>query len=157
MVDMAAIAGAATSLKTAIDISKIALGLRDKSLIRTKVLEMQGEISSALASAIAAQTDQLAILQRISDLEKEITQLKAWDAEKENYDLKPIARGTVTYMLKPEVRGSEPPHWLCAQCFENRKRSILQIAAEMSIHWIYHCAGCDSKILVPRGTTPSWS
>ena len=83
MVDMAAIAGAATSLKTAIDISKIALGLRDESLIRTKVLEMQGEISSALASAIAAQTDQLAILQRISDLEKEITQLKAWDAELE--------------------------------------------------------------------------
>ena len=108
MVDMAAIAGAATSLKTAIDISKIALGLRDESLIRTKVLEMQGEISSALASAIAAQTDQLAILQRISDLEKEITQLKAWDAEKENYDLKPIARGTRSGhgYLYAETRGT---------------------------------------------------
>ena len=104
MVDMAAIAGAATSLKTAIDISKIALSLRDESLIRTKVLEMQGEISSALASAIAAQTDQLAILQRINDLEKEVAQLKAWDADKQRYELQNVGLGSLAYVVKKPWR-----------------------------------------------------
>lgn len=156
MVDMAAIAGAATSLKTAIDISKIALGLRDESLIRTKILEMQGEISSALAGAIAAQTDQLVILKRVDDLEKEVAQLKAWNAEKQNYDLKPISRGTVAYMLKPEMRGAEPPHWLCTHCYESGKREMLQLAEEMSSIWIYQCPGCGGKISVPSRTGPSW-
>lgn len=156
MVDMAAIASAASSLKVAFDIGKLAIGLRDAEMMRSKIIEMQGEISSALASAIAAQTDQMTILQRVNDLEKEMAQLKEWDAKKDNYELKPFAPGAVAYMLKPNVRGSTPPHWLCAQCFENRKKSVLQLAATMSSMWIYHCSGCDSKISVPRSTTPSW-
>ena len=156
MVDMAAIAGAASSLKAAVDIGKLAIGLRDAEMMRAKIIEMQGEISSALASAIAAQTDQMTMLQRVNDLEKEVANLKAWNTEKDNYELTTIARGATAYMLKPDVRDSKPPHWLCTQCFEDRRRSILQLVNEIGGHWIYNCPGCSSKISVPSRISPSW-
>jgi hypothetical protein len=46
-------------------------------------------------------------------LEAEMAGLKAWDAEKQNYELKSIGPGSVAYMMKPDKRGSEAPHWLC--------------------------------------------
>jgi hypothetical protein len=70
MVDMAAIASAATALRSAYELSKAALGVRDEAMIRAKVIEMQAEISSALAGAITAQTDQFAALDRVRELEK---------------------------------------------------------------------------------------
>jgi hypothetical protein len=44
MVDLASIAAAATSLKTAGEIVKAMIGLRDAALIQNKVIELQGVI-----------------------------------------------------------------------------------------------------------------
>src|ERR1700676_1864317 len=102
MIDMGAIVSAAGALKTAYDLSKAAIGLHDAALIRAKVTEMQGEISSALASAIEAQTAQMAMLKQVGDLEKEIANLKAWEDEKKRYALKKLDPGELVYSLKPE-------------------------------------------------------
>jgi hypothetical protein len=126
MVDMAAIASAAGALKTAFDISKTALSLRDASLIKAKVTEMQGEISSALASAIAAQTDQLAMLERERDLEKEVAHLKAWDADKERYQLERLPPGVHVYTLQQDMaKPGETPHSICKTCYQHGIKSVL--------------------------------
>lgn len=130
MVDMAAIGAAATALNTAINIAKAAVGLRDAEMIRAKVLEMQGEISSALASAIAAQTDQFAMLQRVQELEKEVARLKSWETEKERYELKKYAPGVFFYTLKESEARSEPIHSLCAKCYEDEKKSIVHVTGK---------------------------
>ncbi len=127
MVDMAAIAAAASALKNAYDISKAALGMRDAALVQSKIGEMQGEISSALASAIAAQTDQMAMLRRIGELEKEVVNFETWKTEKERYELKELApQGIYAYAIKEAVRGAEPAHWICPDCYESRHKSVLQ-------------------------------
>jgi hypothetical protein len=147
MVDMAAIAGAASALKNAYDISKAALGLRDAALIQSKILEMQREISSALSSAITAQTDQMTMLQRIGALEKEVADFETWNAEKERYELKSLGYDCFAYMLKPEARAAEPPHWICAHCFRNRRTAeIIQNAMIRGEGQRHVCPLCKNRV-----------
>lgn len=159
MVDMAAIAGAASALKSAYDLSKAAIGLHDTAMMRAKVAEMQGEISSALASAIMAQTDQMAILQRVSDLEKQVADFEEWDREKDKYKLYHLGWVTYAYMLKPNTRGSEPPHWVCTKCYSEREIYIIQMI--LSNGQKFCCPNCKNNI-VPSTTAfgaagaPKW-
>ena len=127
MPDMTLIAGAITSLRMANDIARGLIAIRDENLRNEKVIELQRVILAAQSDALSAQSDQLTLLQQIGDLEKKIADFETWDAEKHKYELKCISRlGAVAFMLTPEARGSEPPHWLCAQCYENRKKSIVR-------------------------------
>lgn len=145
MVDMAAIAGTASALKAAYDLSKAAIGAHDAAAIRAKVSELQGEISSAIASAIAAQTDQLAMLKRVVDLEKEIADLEAWEAEKSRYELVRFDPGILVYSLKPDDEKGEPPHYLCAACYTNGRKSFLQATTELKMRLRFHvCPTCKT-------------
>jgi len=138
MVDMAAIGSAASALKSAFDISKVALGLHDAAVIRAKVGEMQGEISSALASAITAQTDQMAMLKEVGNLKKQIAKMRTWNTEKKRYKMRQLARSapTFAYAIKPDCQGDDPFHCICARCYERGEKSILQF-----IKYVLHGAG----------------
>jgi hypothetical protein len=87
MPDIADFAAAISSLKAAFEIAKTLVNARDAGVVRSKVIELQREILAAQASAVSAQSGQLAMLDRVRDLEKEVADLKAWDAEKEKYQL----------------------------------------------------------------------
>jgi hypothetical protein len=126
VVDITAIAGLVSSLKAATDISKAMVGLRDGALIQSKVIELQGVILTAQQSALSAQSDQFAVLERVRELEKEIAHLKAWDTEKKKYELREVSPGAFAYVMKKSAKGGEPPHWLCAACYQRGNKFILQ-------------------------------
>jgi hypothetical protein len=60
------------------------IGLRDFTLIQQKVIELQGEILSAPIERTFCPAK---LLKRERALEKEVADLKGWDAEKQNYQL----------------------------------------------------------------------
>jgi rubrerythrin len=155
MVDMTAIAGAASALNSAYNLSKAALGLRDAVLMRGKITEMQGEISSAMANAIAAQHDQMAMLKRINDLEKEVADFKTWEAEKDRYELKSLGYGAFARMLKRDERGTEPPHWICEHCFQKGTIFTIQFTTEgytsKNARRGWFCPSCHNEIEPSRG------
>ena len=69
-------------------------------------------------------------LEHIRQLEAEIAQLKDWTKEKKLYELrqeKGSRGGTFPmYSLRDElVEQGEEPHHICAECYENGKKSIL--------------------------------
>lgn len=159
MVDMHALASAATALKAAFDISKVALNLRDEAMIRAKVTEMQGEISAALASAITAQTDQMAMLERVRELEKEVANLKAWDAEKTRYELKEVGPGAFARCVKPAAKGADPPHCICPTCYERRQAIPLQapswaVQRDRGGDTSRSCPACGTTVAYARN--PDW-
>src|SRR4051794_8174501 len=80
----------------------------------------------AMNEAIEAREAHSVQAERIRTLEAEVASLKAWDAAKEPYELKPLGSGAIAYMLKPEARGTEPPHWLCPNCYTQGKKSFFQ-------------------------------
>src|SRR5262245_32298267 len=124
--DITSIAGLASSLKAAGDIAKAMVDLRDASIFQAKLIDLQREIMSAQGSALTANTDQLAMLERIRDLEKKVAGFEAWDREKNRYQLTDFGSGTFAYALKSEARDGEPMHYICATCYQQGHKSILQ-------------------------------
>ncbi|MFI5021149.1 MAG: hypothetical protein ACHQRJ_05790 [Alphaproteobacteria bacterium] len=150
MVNLSAIAGVASAVKSIYELSKTALELHDAAMIRAKVLEMQGEISAALASAITAQTDQMAMLEEVRELKAEVTRLKNWETEKQRYELKQVGHiGGTAYVIKPAMQGAEPIHCICPACYERANKYILQPqpgAPRVNTPWA--CPECKSVVIV---------
>jgi hypothetical protein len=93
------IAAAVTGIRAALDITKAMVGLRDAEAFRAKAIELQGVVLDAFEKAIEAREAYSAQADRIRALEAEVASLKAWDAEKQQYELKPIGQGTVARVL----------------------------------------------------------
>jgi hypothetical protein len=146
MPDLLAIAQGLNAVKATTDIIKAMVGLRDASQILEKTVELNQKILTVQTALADAQAEQTTLVQTIRDLKEEFTRLKAWEAEKQNYELKQIGRGAFAYGLKPEAQGTEPPHWICAQCYDDGKRSILQRAGQTIP--AYKCNRCGSAIIV---------
>ena len=156
MTDALAIAGMLQSFRAITDLGKALLSMRDAALIREKVIELNGEILSAQQSAFAAQADQFALRDRIRELEKEIADSKAWDAEKEKYELaKPSPYSDVfAYVLKEDSGTSEPRHYICPTCYEDRIKSILQKETRIPLAEVLVCARCCADIYISGEPSP---
>jgi hypothetical protein len=126
MVDMGAIASAVTGLKTAADIAKSIFELKVGTEVQGKVIELQSVILGAQSSAIAGQSEQYALLEKIRELTAKLAALEAWETEQERYQLTDFGGGTLVYVLKPDRANGEPSHRLCPACFQNGNKSILQ-------------------------------
>jgi Zn finger protein HypA/HybF involved in hydrogenase expression len=137
-----------SALKAAFDVAKGIKDIDDAVRRNAAVIELQEKI-------LTAQQAQSALIEQVGELEKEVARLKAWDAEKQRYELKTIARGTVAYMLKPAERGSEPPHWLCATCHGKSKKAFLQnTGMHLQRSSIYMCGECQAKLATDGD--PKW-
>lgn len=105
--------------KNMLDMTKALKDLNDAAVRNAAVIELQDKI-------MAAREQQTTLAERVRELEAEVAGFKTWEAEKQRYELAPIREGALAYRVKEEARGAEPPHWLCAQCFGDRKKSLLQ-------------------------------
>jgi hypothetical protein len=150
MPDMGAIAGMMSALNAAFNITKAMIGLRDAHIIQEKVIELQRSILEAQNSAFTAQNERAALVERIRAFEEEVASLKAWDAEKERYELKDVGSPGVSvfaYAVKPEAHGPEPFHLLCVKCYENHKKGYLQAMQRLEMRRrVYQCSECKSEV-----------
>ena len=117
MPDISALAGALSSLKAARDIAEAMIGLRDAAAFQGKMIEFQSKILDTQNKAFGAQEERSALIEKIGELEKQVTRLEAWEAEKKRYELKEVAARVFTYSLKQDAAGTEPSHWICAACY----------------------------------------
>jgi hypothetical protein len=74
-----------------------------------------------------------------------MTRLEAWDAEKQRYALTELSRGAFAYLVKPEARGTEPLHCLCAACYQNGKKAILQFLIDQFGTAHFTCPACRTE------------
>jgi hypothetical protein len=133
-------------IRSALEVTKAMIGLRDAEAFRAKSIELRGLILESLDKAIEARETYSAQLDRVRAMETEIASLREWNTEKQDYELKGIGEGAVAYMLKPDKRGSKPPHWLCPNCYSKGQKSFLNpTGAEIGGGWIYKCIGCGAQ------------
>ncbi|MFC2953251.1 hypothetical protein ACFOOP_15045 [Marinicaulis aureus] len=143
-----------TSLKTALGIIKGLNATATQVQINDAKIALQTAILEAQESLSAANETQIISAARIRELEEEIARLETWDTETEKYELKDIGGGSVAFMLKKDAQASETPHWLCANCFNGKRKSFLQYVAELQRLSVFQCHVCGAKVVVPTRTTP---
>lgn len=150
MADMSAIGSALASLKAAKDVAEAMVGLRDTSAFQGKLIEFQSKLIDANNAAFAAQDERAALLEEIGRLEKQVAALKTWETEKERYELTKVGdRGAFAYGLKEDVKSSEPPHNLCASCFNEDHKSILQEQVyDVGRAHVLICHRCNAEIYI---------
>jgi hypothetical protein len=122
-----------TQLKVAADMAVGLSKLHTSAEVDAKAIELQRVILSLLGNAVSAQVEQSSMIQRISDLEEEIRRAKAWEETKQHYKLRQPRPGTFVYTFQDQGENSEPVHWICANCYEESKKSILQAVKTTSM------------------------
>jgi rubrerythrin len=155
MPDMSAIAIAISSLNAAKNIAESMIGLRDAATFQGKLIEFQSKLIDANNASFAAQDERFSLLQRIRELEEKVTDFEAWEHEKQRYELKNLGDGAFAQMLKPGMRGTEPPHWICTNCYEHGHKATLQNVMVKGRGQVWTCPSCKSTI-DPMQTLPSW-
>lgn len=149
MIEASAISAAFTSLKTIKDMAEAMITLRDAQTMQPKFLELNAKIAEAQEAIFSVNNERAALIERIHDFEKEIADIKAWDAEKSRYELKKISEYTAifAYSLKQEEQTTEPAHHICANCYEHRQKSILQFEKRYpGACDVFVCHSCGSEL-----------
>ncbi len=158
MVDASSIEMFLESLNAARNISRELLKLVRSGPARDKASEMDAEIIAANGFALTAQTHQFSLLKKVSELEEELSRLKDFRREKENYELKNIGDTAFVYAYKPTMESTKPIHWLCSACCDQDRKSILQSGARYTGRggWsdIWKCPTCKAEFRVPTDTRP---
>ena len=145
MVEATAIGSALTSIKAAYEITKGLIGIRDAVVVQSKVTELLGQIASAQESTLRSQERESALTRQVYELEKQMAEFKAWEAEKQRYQLTDFGGGTFAYLLKSGMESGEPSHRLCAGCFQKGEKSILQFRGQNAYSQdTYTCPSCKT-------------
>jgi hypothetical protein len=131
--------------------------VRDLAKFGDTFRKMHGEVLAAMQGAVAANTRELAMLDRIRELEEKVRSFETWNAEKSRYEMKAPRPSVFAYMLKPTERGIEPPHWICITCYNNRKISPMQWSPYTAqAYRKYVCSDPACKAEIAPGGEPHW-
>ena len=144
--DISLIQSTISGLKLAGDIAKGFLEIKSISEVQGKVVELQSAILSAQSSALSANAAQATMVEEIRTLKEEIARIKAWESEKKRYQLISPWNGTVVYALKKSMSNTEPPHWICTNCYENGRKRILNQHHKPSSFIEFICPVCKIPI-----------
>ena len=145
--DMASFQAAYTGLTTAGKIAKGLIDLHTLAEVQAKAIELNDKIIESQGHVFTAQATQATLISRVSELEKEIADMKAWEETKQRYRLTNAADGSFAYALKKESAGAEPAHWICANCYEDGIPSILQATGRLDMgKRVHECHRCGANI-----------
>jgi hypothetical protein len=132
--------------KSLYDSAKALKDINDATIRNGAIIELQEKI-------LAAREAQTGLLERVGELEKEVASFETWEAEKQKYEMTRLASGAIVYALKAQIQGGEPAHYICANCYEHRQKSVLQIklanlvaAQHFGAQPTYVCPRCHAEI-----------
>jgi hypothetical protein len=134
MPDLSDVAAVFSSINALKNIFQSIIGLHDTQAIQAKVLEFQNTLLDAQTKIFSVNEARATLVERVREIEEQMTKLEAWEAEKQRYELKEISKRSFAYVLKTDAQGSEPPHQICANCYQRGKKSILQQKPEFSVY-----------------------
>ena len=142
------ISAAVQSVKALGELVKAAKQLSNYAEFVSAVSEVSAKLMAATAVALAGQEKQAALASRVGDLEKELVQIKNWEAEANNYESLEVSRGIFAYVIKGNVQPLCSAHKLCSNCFHQYKKSFLQESRDSAPprHYTLSCDRCSSRL-----------
>ena len=141
------ISTAVSALKTAIQITKTFFSITKDADIHHNAIELQNIIMSIQSSMLDLQAKYYELLKSKDDIEKELITIKNWNVTQSQYDLIEIKSGVFVYIPNENHKSPKPIHYLCTNCFQNHKKSFLQIKKKYSTGFgDFYCPLCNMEI-----------
>ena len=120
--DLSDFQAAIASLKAATEISKGILQIKTTREIHDKVINLQAALLNAQSSAISATTAQYELQEKVRRLEEQLNAANEWGDQQSRYTLVSPWQGPAqVYALNRSASDGEAPHFLCSNCFHNRR------------------------------------
>jgi len=129
-----------TSIKTTIDIVKELNSSHDSHTITQVQAELLEKLLTIQTGALALQEKHSALIHDKEELIKKIEEFEQWRNTESEYELKELKTGIFVYSYKNSQQSVVPMHWLCPQCWNDRKKSILQ--SGFHDESVYNCPRC---------------
>ena len=154
MIEITDMTSAAQALRA---ISEIVSGIassRKSSELRPQIEQLSQLVLTASHFAVASQTNEMELRTLVRKLEKELEELRDFRAEKNNYELQNLGGMALVYALKADISREQQRHWLCCNCWENDKKSLLQGHEFVRGDRIWKCPACNAEVRIPARQTP---
>lgn len=117
MLDM--LSGALASAKTASEMGKGLLELRDAEKVRAAVFELRNQLMDLQERMLDAKEEQMRLLSRVAELENELTAKNEIASRRDRYERHQFEQtGHYAYALRKEFREDDKIHYLCSVCYE---------------------------------------
>ena len=145
---IAEFAAGIAGLKTVSDLASLLIRMNVDTAVTQKAIEANAAIINAQSLMLELQAKHQDLLAQNDELEKRLIQIENWEAENQKYALTQIADGLFVYALKPNESNGAPPHWLCPNCFQNKRKSILQFEYSRVAHNnTFKCSQCELRLV----------
>ena len=117
---------ALSSLKAAVEIAKSIRESKSREETHEKVANLQGSLIENQLFSIALVESHHKLAKRVEELEDLLKKANDWGDQEKRYTLIcPWHNLAQVYALKGEHSNEESPHFVCTNCFHNKKRVIL--------------------------------
>lgn len=110
-------------------------------------LELQEVITSLLSELNDAQLGYSQLIAHTQKLQQKLDEIDEWKIIQKRYELVETSPGHFAYALKAGSKNpKQPKHFICANCYENKTRSILNKNFVSEHGADYECHKCELRI-----------
>ena len=149
MLDLSLITGTIGALKGVAELVSSTKDIVGDGAVSEKLIAMRDLIYDAQGKAIEAQSQLYEIDRENRELKEKLAAVSKWEETASRYRLVDYGGGTFAYQLNEDADTDEPPHRICAVCFENSRRSILQFEFKTSGGQDkYRCVPCNQEFMM---------
>lgn len=134
--DLTLVTGAVAALRTALDIGKTAVEIRDANKLNEVVIRMNEQLLQAQQSLFTHNAELMTLQQDHFKATQELRELKEALSERRRYTLVELVPGKFAYRADavPMASGAgnevrpQPEHYICQPCFDgvSKVKSVLQ-------------------------------
>lgn len=139
-----------TAVRESLNLLKAINDAKTESEIRNATFELQRKLQDI-------QMDNLKLIDlvysyktQIDELTQRIDEKVSFESKVEGYSPCTLESGTFAYINDSVVNEGGEPHYLCANCYQQKIISILQPCGIESRHFQSYCPHCNNKYLMER-------
>lgn len=143
--DMTVVTGALASLRAATEIAKGLVGANTAVEVNKTAIELQGALLNAYGDAVVAQEALTALKDEIRELKRKLADNEDFAADLKRYAMFSPWTGSTVYAVKESMCLGEPPHYICANCAQQKKKSILATITGANGFGLCTCANCKTQ------------
>jgi hypothetical protein len=116
-----------SGIKVVIDIAKGLKSAHDAHTITQAQSDILEKLLDLRIDALSLQEKTSTLINEKEELAKKLMEFEKWAETERQYELAKLPPGILVYAQKKSGTSTEPKHWLCTNCWKDRKKSILQL------------------------------